>query len=79
MILLDRNPQYTLYYVGAKVFKVLKSNKEEYIPEKLYEYLKDNDFKGYGFFSFRNFIFALDWLFLIQMISIDDNGFVKCI
>lgn len=69
----ERNPQYSLYYIGAQILKYLRTS--EYAIDVLYEHIKD-EYKGE--LSITYFYLALDWLYLINVIKIIDNKVVRC-
>lgn len=70
----DRNPEYSLYYLGSEVLSLLSSN-EKISIEDLYVFIKKKtkidihiDFLYY----------TLDWLYLISAIYIKNGVVHKC-
>lgn len=76
MIIIDRdsNPKDTVYYISACILEVISSKK--YNVEDLYETLKDryNDSLDYTIY-----LLSLDFLFLIDKISISEEGLLQCL
>ena len=74
MLLINKNvkPTQTIYYLSALVYKQLKSN--EYDIRKLYdEMLKlDNEIR------YQDFLYALNFLFLVDKIKIERDVIVIC-
>ncbi len=69
----ERSPQYSLFYIGAKILKTIDSNNDIMI-DTLYEQIKaeyNNDL------SITYFYLALDWLYLVEAIEIIDNKVVR--
>lgn len=69
----DSNPKDTVYYTAACIIEVVSSN--DYSVEGLYETLKEqyNDSLDYSIF-----LLSLNFLFLIDKISISKEGLLKC-
>ena len=70
MILTERNPQKSFYFLGSELLKVLKDSK--YTLFGLYD-----DFKHNYDVSIKQFILVLDWLFLAGIVEISKDGFIK--
>lgn len=70
----DSNPKDTIYYIAACTIEVVSTNK--YNVEDLYEILKEryNDSLDYTIY-----LLSLDFLFLIDKISISKEGFLECL
>jgi len=65
------HPELSIYYNGAIVLKELKKDNNQQIFD-LYHVVKSaNDI------SFSIFILCLDWLFLIDVAKINENGCVE--
>lgn len=74
MIITERNPQKSLYFLGAKLLEMLKTKNLKYTLLDLYDY-----FKKYQNIEFKKFILILDWLYLINTIKITNDGYIiKC-
>ena len=61
MIITERNPQKSLYFLGGKLLEILKTENLKYTLLDLYDY-----FKKYQNIEFKKFILILDWLYLIN-------------
>lgn len=76
MIIIDRdsNPKDTVYYISSCILEVISSKK--YNVEDLYETLKEryNDSLDYTIY-----LLSLDFLFLIDKISISEEGLIQCL
>ncbi|PAF52907.1 hypothetical protein BKH42_08840 [Helicobacter sp. 13S00482-2] len=74
MIITEKNPQKSLYFLGAKLLELLKEQNIKYTLFQLYQ-----EFKKYQNLELKKFVLLLDWLFLIDSIKITQDGFiVKC-
>lgn len=74
MIIMERNPQKSLYFLGANLLQLLKNENIKYTLMELY-----SSFKKYQNIELKKFILILDWLYLIDSIEITKEGFiVKC-
>lgn len=74
MIITERNPQKSLYFLGGKLLELLKKENLKYTLLELYDY-----FKKFQNIEFKKFILILDWLYLINSIKITNDGYiVKC-
>lgn len=70
----DRNPKYSLYHIGAEALSLL-SNITCYQINDLYN---DLNHQYNGTLSVDYFYITLDWLFLIDIIRIEENKvFIK--
>lgn len=72
MLLPDNiHPELSIYYNGASVIKALKELDNQSIMD-LYQYVKvKNEI------SFPTFILCLDWLYLIEVAQINEEGYIK--
>ena len=74
MIITERNPQKSLYFLGGRLLEILKTENLKYTLLDLYDY-----FKKYQNIEFKKFILILDWLYLINTIKITNDGYIiKC-
>lgn len=71
MLLPDNiHPELSIYYNGSIVLKELKIKEKQPVFD-LYQRVKNrNDM------SFPTFVLSLDWLYLIDLAKIDENGWV---
>ncbi|WP_390902786.1 ABC-three component system middle component 6 [Serratia quinivorans] len=64
-------PKKSLYIIGANVIKIISCNLQSSISiVKLYDDY-ERDFESV---SYPYFIYALDWLFIIGFIKLNENG-----
>ncbi len=74
MIVTERYPQKSLYYLGGELLRFLNNNNIKYSLLELYRYFK-KDTKV----ELKKFILLLDWLYIIDKIKITEDGYiVKC-
>ena len=72
MLLPDNiHPELSIYYNGSIVLTELKSNSSQQMLD-LYQHVKDRNNM-----SFPTFILSLDWLYLIEVAKINENGWVE--
>lgn len=75
LILNERNPKISLYYLGSVLLNFLISQEISRIHlSDLYE-----KFNSYHSVSFNRFMLALDWLFILGKIKQAENGVLECI
>ena len=75
LILNERSPNTSLYYLGAKLLNFLTNNSIHNIRLcDLYD-----RFKKIENIEFNRFLLTIDWLFIIGKIKLSDNGALKCI
>lgn len=68
------NPEQSIYYQSAIILKVMKSCPSKFIsPMELYSYIK---FTGSNL-SISQYLFALDWLYLLDVMNINNDGMLK--
>lgn len=74
MIITERNPKQSLYFLGAALLEILKNKNIEYSLFELYE-----QFQKKHNIEIKKFILILDWLYLANYIEITQEGFIiKC-
>ena len=74
IINVERDPRYSLYYIGAIIINLLKDYKTLSIDE-LYNAVESIT----GIKVHINFIYyALDWLYLLSLIEMADDKVVLC-
>lgn len=72
MLLPDNiHPEYSIYYNGSLIIKELRENNNRPIFD-LYEGVKLN-----YHISYPMYILCLDWLYLIDMVIVDERGVVR--
>ena len=69
----DSKPEDTVYYTSACILEIGSS--DEYNVEVLYEILKDQYNKS---LEYNIYLLSLDFLFLINKISINNKGGLRC-
>ncbi|EAI2901375.1 hypothetical protein F2N09_08405 [Campylobacter upsaliensis] len=74
MIITERNPKQSLYFLGATLLEILKNKNIEYSLFELYkQFQKKNNVE------IKKIILILDWLYLANYIEITQEGFIiKC-
>ena len=65
----QRNPRYSLFYVGAKILEFLKQTGYKFIDDIYQELRKLYNDK----ISIEYFYLSLDWLFLIDKVKIENE------
>jgi len=74
MIITEKFPQKSLYFLGAKLLENLTNDNIKFTLLGLYE-----SFSKQYKIEFKKFVLILDWLFLIDSIKITKDGFIiKC-
>lgn len=72
MLLPDNiHPDNSVYYNGAFVLKELQSNQEQNILDLYQNVRKDRKI------SFSLFILCIDWLYLINVAKLNENGKIE--
>jgi len=72
MLLPDNiHPELSLYYNGSIILRHIKNNKRQPIIELFELVKKENDM------SFSIFVLSLDWLYLIDVAKINNNGWIE--
>ena len=64
-------PQYSIYYNGSFVLKSLQENKRQMMLD-LYQNVKQKKEM-----TFPIFILCLDWLFLLDIVILNDDGNIE--
>lgn len=72
MLLPDNiHPELSIYYNGSIVLRELKAKRAQHVFD-LYQSVKArNDM------SFPTFILSLDWLYLVDIAKVNENGWVE--
>ena len=75
MLLPDNiHPELSIYYNGSVILAELEKISEQKLLELYHNVKKSNDM------SFSVFVLSLDWLYLIQLVQINEEGVVrKCL
>ena len=67
---MDRDPKYSLYYIGANILDLLKSNNGNLSIEELYVKLQSMVGKNLQI----DFVYySLDWLYMISLITLKED------
>ncbi|NHB92129.1 ABC-three component system middle component 6 [Photorhabdus cinerea] len=70
MITIDTDPKVNLIYLGGYIIKLFQnSDTRRFEVSTLYDYVNDSIE-----LSFELFLYSLDWLFVIDIIELDENG-----
>ncbi|GFR38221.1 hypothetical protein PRECH8_15170 [Insulibacter thermoxylanivorax] len=75
IINVDREPKYSLYYIGAVILDELKINGKMMPIEQLFENIRAKIDKN---LHVDFLYYALDWLFLVSLIKLDEDRIVLC-
>ncbi len=74
MIITEKFPQKSLYFLGAKLLEYITKENIKFTLLELYE-----SFSKQYKIEFKRFVLILDWLFLIDSIKTTEDGFIiKC-
>lgn len=74
LINIDREPKYSLYYIGAIIMKRLKKEKSMYIEEIYLDIKSDlNDEINIDFIYY-----SLDWLYALSLITVERDKVIIC-
>ena len=72
----DIRPDFSIYYWASKFIVFSKTDKLDLRPFSLYNKFKEKSNLQIGY---DNFVFILDFLFIIEFIELDEKGnIVKC-
>lgn len=72
MLLPDNvRPEYSLYYNGYLILKELKRLNNQYFFTLYLNLKNETDM------SFSTYLLCLDWLYLMEMAIVDDEGVIK--
>lgn len=74
IINVDREPKYSLYYIGSVIMEELKHNKEMIIEDLYKNICLEIDANLHIDFLY----YSLDWLFLLSLIRVEGNRVVLC-
>jgi len=71
---IDIKPEYSLYFIGGQLLETIKNhNKISFDLIELYHAFM----KRIDDCSFNQYLLALDWLYLIDVVEIDNKGQLK--
>ena len=70
------NPKSSIYYLSAQILKELKNKNLNTNVVDLFIHLKNNI---NPLFTYANYILALDWLFLLGAIRLNNEKVILCI
>jgi len=78
MILTSRysNPKSSIYYLSAQILSTLKKGMSNTNTVDFFIYLKTY---ANANFTYANYIIALDWLFILNAITVQENRIILCI
>ncbi|ACA55440.1 hypothetical protein FDC45_15690 [Clostridium botulinum] len=75
IINIDRDPKYSLYYIGGIILDLLNSNNKNLSIEIIYTKVKNIVDKNIHI----DFIYySLDWLYMLSLINISENRVILC-
>ena len=69
------NPQSSIYYLSAQILSTLKKGVSDTSIVDFFIYLKTY---ANANFTYANYIMALDWLFILNAITIQENRITLC-
>jgi len=75
LILNERNPKISLYYLGAKLLEFISN----YDIERIRLFDLYERFNEIHHVAFNRFVLTLDWLFVLGKIKQHDDGALECI
>lgn len=70
------NPQSSIYYLSAQILSTLKKGISNTNVVDFFIYLKTYVNAS---FTYANYVMALDWLFILNAITIQENRIILCI
>ena len=74
LILTERHPEKSLYFLGAKILSLLLKRDQAFFVLELYEVSFSKSEIG-----FNRYILALDWLFMLGVVELNQEGKItKC-
>jgi len=78
MILVSKysNPQSCIYYLSAIMLSILKKDNVSNNIVDFFIYLKFHVNKN---FTYANYIMALDWLFILNAITLEEDRIILCL
>ena len=71
----DRNPKYSLFYIGYEILNYIKTKNSEVSIDELYKVIQD---KADDNINIAYLYYALDWLFLMSMIRLEGEKILIC-
>lgn len=75
IINIDRDPKYSLYYIGGIILDLLNSNNKNLSIEIIYTKVKNIVDKNIHI----DFIYySLDWIYMLSLINISENRVILC-
>ncbi|WP_044100842.1 ABC-three component system middle component 6 [Acinetobacter pittii] len=69
LILTERNPDISLYYLGSRIIEFFYENNQQFYITELYSLIS----KTINI-PFHRFILTLDWLFMLGVINENESG-----
>lgn len=69
LILTERNPETSLYYIGAEILKILSEQDRDLYLSEVYKIFLNKKTIG-----LNRFILSLDWLFMNGLIQESEQG-----
>ncbi len=70
------HPQSSIYYLSAQILSELKKDNVDTNIIEFFIYLKTHVNKN---FTYANYIISLDWLFILNVIKIQENRIILCL
>lgn len=69
LILTERNPENSLYFLGSEVLKILLDQDDGLFLSEIYQHISKNNKVG-----LNRVILSLDWLYMIGSIKLSEQG-----
>ncbi|WP_234857187.1 ABC-three component system middle component 6 [Acinetobacter junii] len=69
LILTERNPETSLYYLGSEILKILSEQDGDLYLSEIYKLISKKNIIG-----LNRVILSLDWLFMIGLVEESEQG-----
>lgn len=70
----DREPKYSLFYIGSVILEILEKSKGISIDE-LYDKVKDRIDKN---LHIDFLYYSIDWLYVLSAVKLEGNKVIRC-
>lgn len=69
LILTERNPETSLYFIGSEILKILSEQDSDLYLSEIYKFISKKNMIG-----FNRVILSLDWLYMIGLVEESEQG-----
>lgn len=69
LILTERNPETSLYYIGSEILKILSEQDSGLYLSEIYKFISKKNIIG-----LNRVILSLDWLYMIGLVEESEQG-----